>query len=196
MSAERPLHVVSISLGSDQRDKTVEVELLGRTVRLERRGTNGDLKRAAALVAELDGKVDAFGLGGTDLYLVAGKKRYVIRDAVAICRAAKQTPILDGSGLKHTLEREALRRLDESGQLPIRDRKVLMVCSVDRFGMAEAIWGLTHDVAFGDLMFGLGLPLLLTSLGQLRGLARLLLPVLVRLPFKFLYPTGEKQSEI
>ena len=55
---------VSISLGSSERDKAVEVELLGESVRIERRGTDGDAERATALFTELDGQVDALGVGG------------------------------------------------------------------------------------------------------------------------------------
>ena len=65
---------VSISIGSSKRDKTVQIELLGETVQLERIGTDGDIEKAARLYQELDGKVDAFGVGGTDLGLrVAGR---------------------------------------------------------------------------------------------------------------------------
>ena len=55
---------VSISLGSPSRDKSVELNLLGEKVRLERIGTNGDEKKARALYRDMDGSVDAFGVGG------------------------------------------------------------------------------------------------------------------------------------
>ena len=55
---------VSISIGSSSRDKKVEINLLGETVSLERIGTDGDMEKAAQLYGELDGKVDAFGVGG------------------------------------------------------------------------------------------------------------------------------------
>ncbi|NJC96060.1 MAG: hypothetical protein FIB03_06955 [Anaerolineae bacterium] len=58
---------VSISLGSTSRDKAVEINLLGETVRIERIGTNGDEAKARQMFREMDGKVDAFGVGGIDL---------------------------------------------------------------------------------------------------------------------------------
>ncbi len=61
---------VSISIGSSKRDKAVEITLLGERVRIERIGTDGDMKKAAALYTEMDGKVDAFGVGGADLGLL------------------------------------------------------------------------------------------------------------------------------
>ena len=55
------------------------------------------------------GQVDAIGLGGTDLYLVAGGRRYLIRQSARMAAAARVTPVVDGSGVKHTLERETIR---------------------------------------------------------------------------------------
>jgi hypothetical protein len=79
--------------------------------------------------------------------------------------------------------------------LPLRGKKVLMVSSVDRFGMAEAVTAAGADVVHGDLMFGLGIPLPLRSLGALHRVARVMLPLVTRLPFSWLYPTGEKQDK-
>jgi len=65
---------VSISLGSSSRNKTVDIQLLGETIRMERLGTDGDMQKAANLYAELDGKVDAFGVGGALLGIMVGDK--------------------------------------------------------------------------------------------------------------------------
>ena len=69
-------HAVSISLGSSKRDKTVEVELLGEQVRIERIGTDGDMEKAAQLYKDLDGEVDAFGVGGADLGVLVDERWY------------------------------------------------------------------------------------------------------------------------
>lgn len=61
--------VVSVSLGSARRDHRVQVELLGEPFEIARRGTDGDFDRAVGLLKELDGKVDAIGLGGIDVFL-------------------------------------------------------------------------------------------------------------------------------
>ncbi len=184
--------VVSVSLGSARRDADVQVELLGHRVRMVRRGVGGDLAAARALVAELDGEVDAIGLGGTDIYLRVGERRYPIRDAVRVASAALRTPVVCGAGLKDSLERSAVDALE-----PVvgwSGRRVLMVSSVDRFGMAEALARHGADVLFGDLIFGLGIDVPLRSLASLGRLARVALPVITRLPFKWFYPTGDAQD--
>lgn len=194
--------IVSVSLGSSARDKVVEVEFLGAPFTIERRGTDGDMARAAQVIAELDGHVDAIGLGGIDIYLVAAGRRYIIRDAWRLARAAKQTPVVDGSGLKDTWEREVVRDLaarealhPRQADVGIEGLKVLVTSGVDRFGMAETLASLGPRMVFGDLIFGLGIPLALTRMWQLQCVARLLLPIVCRLPFKMIYPTGEKQEQ-
>ena len=52
--------VVSISLGSSRRDHKTTAEFGGQAFSIERIGTDGDKKKAVALIRELDGKVDAF----------------------------------------------------------------------------------------------------------------------------------------
>ena len=186
-------HVVSVSIGSSKRDAREETEVLGQKFVLERLGTDGDMAKASELFRALDGRVDAFGLGGADLHVVAGNRRYTFRDIVKMIAPAVKTPVLDGGGLKHTLEREAVRQLD-----PVvgwRGCKTLLVSAVDRFGMAEALAEAGADVVYGDVVFSLGLPLPLRSIGALRRTAHTLLPIVTRLPFKWFYPTGDKQEK-
>lgn len=186
------LSVVSVSLGSATRDADQTVEIMGRRVHLRRVGTGGDLARAERLIGELDGTVDAIGLGGIDLYFAIGDRRYYVRDALRLARAAKTTPVVCGAGLKNTLERAAIRTLRPELDWP--SRKVLMVSAVDRFGMAEELAAQGADVFYGDVVFALGLPVPVRTLPGLVRLARTLLPVVTRVPFKWLYPTGSAQE--
>jgi hypothetical protein len=174
----------------------VETEFLGVPFRVERRGTDGDIDRAVSLIREMDGQVDAFGLGGIDLYIYAGPKRYILRDAARIARAARTTPIVDGSGLKNTLERKVIDYLQKELGISFAGRKILMVCGVDRFGMAEAFSRAGAEMTFGDLIFALGIPIPLNSLKSLERVAKLVAPVACRLPIKMLYPTGSKQEKV
>ena len=183
-------------MGSSKRDHRVKTEFLGEPVSIERIGTDGDFKKVIELIRSLDGKTDAFGMGGIDLYLFAGKNRYTVKDAVPIAKAAQITPIVDGSGLKNTLERKVVNFLMSDLKLKLTDKKVLMVAGVDRFGMAEAFDEAGSQITFGDFIFALGLPIPITSLAALRRIAYTLLPVIVRLPYTFLYPTGSKQDNI
>ncbi len=56
---------------------------------------------------DLDGKVDAFGVGGVDLYLRLDDREYPLHAALKLVAGVTRTPLCDGRGLKHTLERRS-----------------------------------------------------------------------------------------
>ncbi|GIM46082.1 hypothetical protein DNHGIG_16310 [Collibacillus ludicampi] len=174
----------------------METTFLGEPVVIERIGTDGDRKRVIELIRSLDGEVDAFGMGGIDRYIYVNRRRYTFREAEKIAQAAKRTPILDGSGLKNTLERIVVERLLEHPEVQLRGKKVLLVSAVDRFGMAEALVQAGCEVVFGDLIFALGLPIPIRTLSTLERLAKVTAPLLTKLPISFLYPTGKNQEMI
>ncbi|MBI1333945.1 MAG: quinate 5-dehydrogenase [Armatimonadetes bacterium] len=186
--------VVSVSLGTSKRDKKETVELLGDTYQLERRGTDGDMKRFGELFLELDGKVDALGVGGADIYLVVEDRKYAFREILNLVKGVKKTPVVDGGGLKHTLERETIKALQASGEIDFSKSKVLLVSAVDRFGMAQALHESGASVVYGDFLFGIGMPIPIRTYSGVKTLGKLLLPIITKLPFKWFYPTGEKQE--
>jgi hypothetical protein len=187
--------VVSVSLGSSTRDHRALVTLMGEQFDISRVGTDGKLDAAIAKVKELDGKVDAIGLGGIDVYLYAGKHRYALRDGLRLLEAAKTTPAVDGSGLKNTLEREAVAFMQDSLGITLRGKRVLMVSALDRFGMAQALVEAGADVLFGDFIFALDLDKPVRGLHEFEELAEKYLPDACKLPFQFFYPTGKKQEK-
>ena len=187
--------VVSISLGSSSRDHRVFTSFLGEEFQIERIGTDGCILKAIDLIRKLEGKVDAFGMGGIDLHVHAGNKKYIIRDAERIKKAAGTTPMLDGSGLKNTLEREVIDYLQRNDIIDFTNKKVLITSAMDRFGMADAIASTGARMIIGDLMFALGVDIPLYSMKALQLIARYVAPIVCRLPFKMLYPTGDKQKE-
>jgi hypothetical protein len=188
---------VSISLGSSKRNKAVEVNLLGQQISIERIGTDGDMEKAARLYQELDGKVDAFGVGGADLGLLVADKWYPLYSVRPMVRFVEKTPIVDGTGLKVTLEGRVPAYLDKHLGSYIEmhgGKKALVASGADRWGMTRALVDAGYECVFGDLMFGLGIPIPLRTPKALKTMAALAMPIAGRLPFSWVYPTGEKQE--
>lgn len=187
--------IVSVSLGSSSRDHRARITLMGEEFDISRVGTDGKLDAAIAMVRELDGHVDAIGLGGIDVYLYAGRHRYALRDGLRLLEAAKTTPIVDGSGLKNTLERKAVRFMQDELVIDLRAKRVLMVSALDRFGMAQALVDAGADVLFGDFIFALDKDMPVRDLHEFERMAEKYLPDACKLPFQFFYPTGKKQEK-
>jgi hypothetical protein len=186
---------VSISIGSSTRNKSVEMELLGEKVCIERIGTDGSMEKAAQLFKDLDGKVDAFGVGGTDLGLTVGNRWYALHSVRPMVRYIKHTPVVDGGGLRHAMEINVAQYLEVHAGSSIAVKTALITAGVDRWDMAVSFTSAGYQCVFGDLMFALGIPIAIRSLTTIKILAAIMLPVVSRLPFTWIYPTGEKQEK-
>lgn len=177
---------VSISLGSSRRNKCVVIRLNGVEIQVERIGTDGDIAVARQMYLDLDGKVDAFGVGGVDLYLRLDQREYPLRAALKLVEGVSQTPICDGRGLKHTLERRvfALAR-PQLGQL--RFQQAFVPVAADRLGLAEAASEVARRVVFGDLMVALGVPIPVYGMHAFKHLARIMLPIVSYFPMSMIF---------
>ncbi|MGB2962807.1 MAG: hypothetical protein WBB69_02340 [Anaerolineales bacterium] len=187
---------VSVSLGSKSRDKKVVTTLLGEEVSIERIGTDGDEEKAYQLYCELDGKIDAFGVGGIDLYVHALKRDYPLYAGLKLIRDVKTTPVVDGGGLKATLEARIMQDVEKQLGDIIHPKTVLLVAGLTRGGMTRSFINAGYQMTFGDLMFGLGLPIPINTVPMANFAAAILMPIVGRMPIKMLYPTGEKQLEV
>jgi hypothetical protein len=189
---------VSISIGSSKRNKAVTVNLLGEEISIERIGTDGDMEAAALKYKELDGKVDAFGVGGADLGLMVDDKWYRLYSVEKMVRYIKETPVVDGTGLKTSLETKAAPFVETKlGDYIQKNggKKVFVMTGADRWGLAHGFVKEGYECTFGDFMFSLGLNIPLHTEAQLKSLAAVVMPLAGRLPFEWVYPIGEKQEE-
>ncbi len=189
------LRVVSVSLGSSTRNSAAETEFLGQKIRMERIGTDGDWDRLLQTMRDLDGNVDAIGVGGIKLHVHTAGRAYTLRGSDRVAAAVKQTPLVDGSGLKDTIERRTFHIMEQNN-IPIKSTPTLLMSAIDRFGMAETLDELGADVVYGDFMFGLNLPLPIRNLKTVWLYGRAIGPILKFIPFEWLYPVGKEQEKI
>jgi GNAT superfamily N-acetyltransferase len=184
---------VSISLGSSSRDKKAVVTFKGEPIKLERIGTDSDPNKARRLFADLDGQVDALGVGGVDLYLRLDGREYPLRAALKLVKDVHKTPVTDGRGLKHTLERRVFELAAPALGTP-RFRCAFIPMAVDRLGLAQAVSEVCDQVIMGDLMVGLGLPLAVYGLKNFKRVARVLLPFVSFFPLSMIYYGSSGQT--
>jgi len=109
----------------------------------------------------------------------------------------QKTPVADGCGLKNTLEMRCATVLEAEigAHLDLIGRSVLVMTGVDRYGLLRSFSDAGYKCTFGDILFSLGFPVPLHSERSLKNALVTLIPIISRLPFKWVYPTGERQHQ-
>ena len=112
-------------------------------------------------------------------------------------RFIKKTPVVDGSGLRNTLEKKAAPFIMEKlgDYINANGKTAMIMTGSDRWGLTSSFLDAGFKCTFGDMLFSLEMPFPLHTAKQIKVLSALLLPIALRLPFHWIYPTGEKQEE-
>ncbi|MFN2216851.1 MAG: quinate 5-dehydrogenase [Anaerolineales bacterium] len=187
---------VSVSLGSSKRDKSVMVRFKDEEILVERFGTDGDIEKARRMYLDLDGKIDAFGVGGVDLYLRLDGRDYPLRAALKLVSGVKQTPLVDGRGLKHTLERRVFQLALNEMENDLHFKQAFVPVAIDRIGLAQAAAEVSDSIVLGDLMVALGIPLPVYGMKAFKKIARIMLPIVSWFPMSMLfYGSGGAEQE-
>lgn len=189
--------VVSISLGSSRRDHEVTTILLGEPVRIRRIGVDGDFSRARQLFREMDGRVDAFGIGGCEFGINFDGRYYPLRSVAPLVEGLS-SPVVDGSGVRGVVERGMGKLLNERlgdriAAAP-RGKRVLFCVSAGRYDLVEGFAEAGFQLRFGDPGFVVGLPYASTNFWLAKQVGHWVIPLVVKAPFRWLYPTGKSQE--
>lgn len=182
--------ILSISLGSPTRDKSLKINLKGETFFIERKGTGGDIPLARSLFSFYNGKIDAFGLGGANFYYVLGDNKYKIKEAFFVTQDVNLTPVTDGSNIKRFFEKR-IPLLVEDVVEGWKGKTVFFASVLDRYFLAEALEEKGAKLIIGDAVLALGLNFPFYSLKRFIPFAKLFLPFLRHLPLRLLYPLQE-----
>jgi hypothetical protein len=113
---------------------------------------------------------------------------------IPLVKGVKHTPVVDGTGLKMTLERCAVLEVTRKLAMYIPEKTALVMTAVDRWGMAQGALEAGYKVTFGDVIYSLGVPIPLYTERAVRRMAAIIAPVICRLPFEWVYPIGKSQE--
>ncbi|MCL4813777.1 MAG: serine carboxypeptidase [Vicinamibacteraceae bacterium] len=126
-------------LHPDEIRPPVVLNLLGHTIQVERKGSGGDPETARQLIVDADGAVDAIGLDGLPTSIRLGSVTRPHRDGALLLGAARQSPLVDGSGVRDGLERWAMMLADRAQPGIFAKKRVLMVPGFNHHGLAQAL---------------------------------------------------------
>jgi len=166
------------------------VHILGHDVEIERVGCGGDGDKAALLIREYDGKVDAIGLEGmpTELRLGMDSRPHDIGSLLPTM--AQKTAVVDGCGLRAGLERWAVILAEREQPGIFNQKRILMVPGLNHRGLTSALSRRTPSLRYADPGVYFGLPFV-AGVGRKVTLQQASIRTLEQLkdaPFRRIYP--------
>ncbi|WP_372981030.1 dehydrogenase [Marinobacter sediminum] len=172
--------VVSVSQGSSDFDYEIETEFLGQNFRVIRLGADGDLGRAESLLESVRDQADAIGLSMVHDHYQVGKERLRHPDTERLEACVPDKPVTTGAGLRGILQEWAIRHTQSELSHFFDNARVLFLNGQAGYRIAKAVAEHTDNLMFADPYIDLGVPRLLTSLGQLETYTGLTGPLLFR----------------
>jgi predicted amino acid dehydrogenase len=148
--------VLVIHLNDFDDDKTIS--FLDQSVELILRGCHGDADKARQLIAEYDGKVDAIALDGLPADLQLGPVHRTHSAGASLLNVAKETPVVDGSGIRAGLERWAVILADRAEPGIFAEKHILMAPGLNHGGLAQALERHSPAIRYGDPFIYFDLP--------------------------------------
>ena len=147
-------------------------------------------------IKRYDGKADIITLGALPCAFVTLHSRREFRDAMRLVSSAKKTPVIDGEEYREWIEPFFWRQLIR-GKVILPEQKVLFPLGAGRLSCANVLHEAGFkNLTFGDFIYDLELPVPpFRSLATIDRVSVLISPILTKLPFLWIYPTGEKQEQ-
>jgi predicted amino acid dehydrogenase len=180
--------VISISLGSSEKDYQFETDFLGQDFIIKRFGTDGDMEKAAGLLLKYDKDADAIGLGNVKFPYGVGP-RYLTKKhhhKLHELGAQIQTPVTIGSALRDVSFEWALRFIEYKFGNYFDNARVLFLSGMNSYRIAKVISEFTQNLSFADPVLENGIPKFVNSLKDIESYAHGAHEVLQWVPSKSL----------
>jgi predicted amino acid dehydrogenase len=180
--------ILVIDLDRGQSARTVT--FAGQAVEITQVGGEGKPECVRELIARYDGKVDAIALEGMPAQLKLGSATRAHLEGQKLRAAAKQTPVVDGSGVRDGLERWAVMLANRAQPGIFSEKYILMAPGVNHSGLADEISKHSPAMRYADPFVFFNLPDF-PGVGSRQTLEQAATPTLeqlAHLPFKRLHP--------
>ena len=164
--------VVTVTLGSSQRDFTFETDFLGHRFEVRRLGADDDTNKAWDLMRRHQAKADAIGLGEVGDHYQVGQDTVINKETRRLLKVVTRVPATTGARLRQLLQVRAVHYVQNHLGNYFNNNRVLFLSGMRNYDMAAALAEYTPNLKFADALAQTGTPKMLTSLGQLELYAR------------------------
>jgi predicted amino acid dehydrogenase len=154
--------IISISLGTSQRDYEIKAKFLGHNFSIRRIGTDGDTREIVELLYDWETRADAIGLSGVKFPSKVGLRRTAEQRDLRLkeLSADLKTPVTTGEALRNVAQGWVARYVQETQKDYFTNARVLV--------LAEC----TDNIQFADPILEHGIPKFLNSLKDMERYAK------------------------
>lgn len=186
--------IVHLHLAKGGPTQESSLTLLGRTFHVQSVPTGGDVEVVLRLIQEADASadVDAIALDGMPFELSLGDERISHVHADRLRGASKNTPVVDGSGVRGAFERWAVQLVQQEEPGFFTQAKVLFAPSLNHSGLVDGLSAFTEHRRWAEPVLYYGLPSAATSEAAFRLVAARILRVAHDKPFRRVFPQAGK----
>ena len=139
-----------VVLHLDDGDETSAVHFLGEDISIRRIGCHGNDDTVGKLVEFYDGQADAIALEGYPAELELGGNTEPHSIGATLPDLAKQTPVVDGSGIRPGIERWGVILADRAEPGIFAEKRVLMVPGLNHGGLVQGLSRHAAQIHYAD----------------------------------------------
>ncbi|HWR68816.1 MAG TPA: dehydrogenase [Desulfomonilia bacterium] len=158
--------IISISLGTSDRDYEITTKFLGQDFFIKRMGTDGDAGEIVELLYDWENHADVIGLAGIKFPSKIGLQRKTAKRDVRIKELSKELkiPVTTGEAFRNVAQEWVARYVQETQKNFFTNARVLVLSGMNDYSVAAVINGYTDNVQFADPVFDHGIPKFINSL--------------------------------
>lgn len=166
--------IISISLGTSERDYQIRAKFLGQNFHIRRIGTDGDTREIVELLYDWEEQADAIGLSGVKFPSKIGLKRTAEQRDLRIreLSADLRTPVTTGEAFRNVAQGWVARYVQETQKDYFTNARVLVLSGMTDFSVAAVLAEYTDNLQFADPILEHGIPKFLNSLKDMERYAR------------------------
>ena len=178
--------IVSISLGTSERDYETTTKFLGNDFFIKRMGTDGDANEMVELIYDWEEQADVIGLAGIKFPSDLGFKQKTLNRDVRIKELSSELkiPVTTGEAFRHVAQEWVARYVQETQKNFFTNARVLVLSGMTDYSVASVISGYTDNIQFADPVFDHGIPKFINSLSDMELYAKGIHDVLSMSPAK------------
>jgi len=158
--------IISISLGTSERDYEIKTKFMGHDIFIKRMGTDGDPNEMVELLYDWEQQADVIGLAGIKFPSELGFKRKAEKRDVRIRELSSELkiPVTTGEAFRNVAQEWVARYVQETEKNFFTNARVLVLSGMTDYSIAAVINGYTDNIQFADPVYDHGIPKFINSL--------------------------------